>query len=194
MTQDQDMQSPALLDLRANLRHLHSQAGAPSLRTMADSIGDISHSTIQAALRGKALPKWAVLEKIVEFLDGDVADFRSQWVAARDIENRFDTARFDPGRRRVFLAWSGKESRDWSGLEGLALLVIQNVEIHSSFEDVRPGTRWADQGQIIQDSDLGILCLTSNSVESPWLLFEAGLLPAKHLASFLYCLIFRPSS
>jgi hypothetical protein len=59
--------------------------------------------------------------------------------------------------------------------------VIQNVETWMSENDLSAGSRWANElGRQLEECDFGVLCLTRESLTSPWLLFEAGSL-AKHL-------------
>ena len=61
--------------------------------------------------------------------------------------------------------------------------VIQSVEPYVSSEDIEKGRRWNDDvAGKLQDSGFGILCITPESVISPWLLFEAGAL-SKMVAS-----------
>jgi tetratricopeptide (TPR) repeat protein len=71
----------ALADLFAALHEQHHLAGRPSLRQMAAEVG-CSHTTISAAFSEPRLPRWGLLELIVETLDGDPEQFRSLWLAA----------------------------------------------------------------------------------------------------------------
>lgn len=66
------------------LRSLHVQRGMPSSRRIAQLIGDVSHTTIAQAISGRRLPSWAIFERIVVALDGDVAHFHRLWLAAHD--------------------------------------------------------------------------------------------------------------
>jgi predicted nucleotide-binding protein len=89
---------------------------------------------------------------------------------------------------KVFLSWSGDRSRqlatalrDW--LPG----VLQSVEPWLSAEDTPLGSRWAsDIARVLQDVDVGILCLTPENLNSPWLLYEAGAL-SKRLEGSILC-------
>lgn len=63
------------------LHLLHHQAGWPSLREMAKDVG-CSHTTISAAFSEPRVPRWGLLELIVETLDGDTAAFHRLWLAA----------------------------------------------------------------------------------------------------------------
>jgi tetratricopeptide (TPR) repeat protein len=71
----------ALAELFAALHEQHHRAGRPSLRQMAADVG-CSHTTISAAFSEPRLPRWGLLELIVETLDGDPEQFRSLWLAA----------------------------------------------------------------------------------------------------------------
>jgi hypothetical protein len=76
----------------------------------------------------------------------------------------------------VFLSWSGEASllvalklREW-----LPLVLPSSVPWLSS-EDIRKGTIWLDAiTDALRTTTAGIFCVTAGSVESPWLLFEAG--------------------
>jgi hypothetical protein len=70
-----------LADLFAALHAQHHRAGRPSLRQMAAEVG-CSRTTISAAFSEPRLPRWGLLELIVETLDGDPEQFRSLWLAA----------------------------------------------------------------------------------------------------------------
>jgi hypothetical protein len=79
---------------------------------------------------------------------------------------------------RVFLAWSGRQSgaitialRDWLPR------VIEWLDPCRPEDDLRNGARWSDKAAEIRDSCLfGLVCLTRENLDDPWLLFEAGAL------------------
>jgi cell pole-organizing protein PopZ len=175
-TQEPDRQAAARFELNRDLRRLHRVAGEPSLRTMADSIGDVSHSTINAVLRGKTLPRWPILEKIVKYLDGDVAYYRLLWLDAQESEDEFRSPSFDTARRTVFLSWSGHESRNLARVLASWLpRMLQSVEVYLSSDEIGSGIRWDEAvARLVEESDFGLLCLTRNNLHSPWMNFEAG--------------------
>lgn len=79
---------------------------------------------------------------------------------------------------KVFISWSGNISwkvavifRDWLPS------VIQSLEPYVSSEDIDKGARWStDIAKELEDSTFGILCVTKENLEAPWLSFEAGAL------------------
>ncbi len=79
---------------------------------------------------------------------------------------------------KVFISWSGNISlkvalifRDWLPS------VIQSIEPYVSSEDIDKGARWStDIAKELENSTFGILCVTKENLEAPWLSFEAGAL------------------
>jgi hypothetical protein len=70
-------------DLVGALHDLHHRAGWPSLRTLAKAAG-CSHTTVSTVFSSPRLPTWGVLELLVEAMDGQVAEFRTLWLAATE--------------------------------------------------------------------------------------------------------------
>ena len=79
---------------------------------------------------------------------------------------------------KVFISWSGPLSkelgeaiRDW--LPG----VLQVVSPYFTPADIEKGTRWStDISKELEESKIGILCVTRDNLHSDWILFEAGAL------------------
>jgi hypothetical protein len=76
---------------------------------------------------------------------------------------------------KIFLSWSGKASKELAeALRDWIPNVIQSAEPWISTE-IEKGARWADDlAWRLKDTRVGILCLTSENLESPWIHFEAG--------------------
>jgi|ERR1017187_6709341 hypothetical protein len=88
----------------------------------------------------------------------------------------------------VFISWSGDRSlavaqalRDWLPN------VIQALEPWLSASDIEQGTRWSTEVSLqLQESRVGIVCLTPENLREPWILFEAGAL-SKTIANTFVC-------
>lgn len=70
--------------LNAALHELHHQAGWPSLRDLAREVG-ASRTTVAAAFSDPRLPRWGLLELLVEALNGDPDRFHRLWLAASSV-------------------------------------------------------------------------------------------------------------
>ena len=79
---------------------------------------------------------------------------------------------------KIFLSWSGMRSRKVA--EALRVWlndVIQLCEPWLSSEDIEKGARWGiDLGRELENTDVGIICLTPENLKAPWILFESGAL------------------
>ncbi len=79
---------------------------------------------------------------------------------------------------KIFISWSGELSRkvaeylkEWLGF------VLQGADTFVSSDDIRKGQRWGlEVAKELEDSNFGILCLTKDNLNAPWILFEAGAL------------------
>ena len=83
---------------------------------------------------------------------------------------------------KVFISWSGQASRDVAeALRAWLPPLVQSADFWMSSQDIGSGTRWfAEIGRQLDETDFGIICLTPENRESPWLMFESGAL-AKRL-------------
>ena len=79
---------------------------------------------------------------------------------------------------KVFLSWSGERSRALGqALRDWLPLVLQYVNPWLSDKDIAAGGRWSlAVGKELEAADFGILCLTRENLDAPWILFEAGAL------------------
>jgi hypothetical protein len=89
---------------------------------------------------------------------------------------------------KVFISWSGDRSREIADVFRKWLpSVLQVVRPYFSPDDIAKGARW--EGEISKElaaSRIGLLILTSENREAPWLIFEAGAL-AKNLDKSKVC-------
>ena len=77
---------------------------------------------------------------------------------------------------KVFLSWSGLRSkfvaealRDWLPF------VMHKVKPWLSARDITAGARWSPTlSNQLNDTHVGVFCITRENMNSPWLLFEAG--------------------
>ena len=79
---------------------------------------------------------------------------------------------------KVFISWSGNLSHQVAlVLRNWFPYVLQQVRPYVSSEDIRKGNRWSiDIAGELGESDHGIICLTRENLEAPWIHFEAGAL------------------
>lgn len=78
---------------------------------------------------------------------------------------------------KVFLSWSGDRSKNTAKiLESWVRKIIHSAEPWMS-PDIEKGVRWGLEitGQL-ERSRVGIICLTRENLNEPWILFEAGAL------------------
>ena len=93
---------------------------------------------------------------------------------------------------KVFISWSGDTSlkvaqqlREWLPY------VINSIKPYVSSEDIDKGARWStDIAKELEDSTFGILCVTKDNLEAPWLSFEAGALSKTMEKSFVTPFLF----
>lgn len=81
-------------------------------------------------------------------------------------------------QERVFVSWSGERSKAIASALKLWLQdVFQGLQVWMSDHDIQAGARWdVEIGKILNESKIGIICLTPESLKSHWLTFEAGAL------------------
>ena len=93
---------------------------------------------------------------------------------------------------KVFISWSGDLSnklaeavRQW--LPG----VLQFVKPYFTPSDIEKGTRWGSDILVeLDNSDIGIICLTKENLNKPWILFESGALSKNFDKSRVCTLLF----
>jgi hypothetical protein len=79
---------------------------------------------------------------------------------------------------KLFISWSGKRSQKVAkALRTFLQDINQRIEPWMSETDISIGSRWAmDLARELEETQFGILCITQEALQSPWLLFEAGAL------------------
>jgi len=82
-----DVTTPAARPLVDALHELHHRAGWPSLRDLGRRVG-VSRTTVAAAFSAPKVPRWGVLELIVEALGGDIEEFHGLWLTATGMPGR----------------------------------------------------------------------------------------------------------
>ena len=94
---------------------------------------------------------------------------------------------------KVFISWSGEHSNKIAEvLKKWLKHVIQSVEPFVSSEDISKGARWSSNiAKELQNTNFGILCVTKDNFQQPWLLFEAGALSKTIDTSYVVPLLFN---
>jgi TIR domain len=79
---------------------------------------------------------------------------------------------------KIFISWSGERSQALAeALRTWLPLVLHYAKPWFSTSDIKSGGRWSIEiAKELQDTNFGILCVTKDNIDAPWLLFEAGAL------------------
>jgi hypothetical protein len=79
---------------------------------------------------------------------------------------------------KVFISWSGDLSRKLGEtLRDWLPSTLQYVKPYFTPEDIEKGAKWSSEiGKELESSNIGVICLTRENTERPWILFEAGAL------------------
>lgn len=79
---------------------------------------------------------------------------------------------------QVFISWSGARSREIAeALRAWIPKVVQSVKPWMSDQDISAGARWLTEvSATINNTGVGLICVTPENQHNPWLLFEAGAL------------------
>jgi hypothetical protein len=89
---------------------------------------------------------------------------------------------------QLFISWSGERSKAIaSAIRDWLPLIIQSVKPWFSPEDIDKGARWlGDLNTQLEKQSVAVICVTPESLNAPWLLFEVGAL-SKALESSWVC-------
>ncbi len=79
---------------------------------------------------------------------------------------------------KVFISWSGERSEALAkALHNWFPLVLHYTEPWLSQSDIHAGERWGiEVAKNLEDCNFGIICITKENLNAPWILFEAGAL------------------
>lgn len=79
---------------------------------------------------------------------------------------------------KVFISWSGDLSRKLGeALRNWLPASLQYVKPYFSPDDIEKGAKWNSEiAKELETSNVGVICLTQDNIEKPWILFESGAL------------------
>lgn len=79
---------------------------------------------------------------------------------------------------KVFISWSGDRSKALAkALYDWLPLVLHYTEPWLSQSDIAPGDRWGvEVAKNLEECNFGIICITNENLNAPWILFESGAL------------------
>lgn len=79
---------------------------------------------------------------------------------------------------KIFISWSGARSQILANsLSKWLKPILHFSDPWLSSDDILSGERWnLEVAKNLQDTNFGVLCVTSDNMNAPWLLFEAGAL------------------
>ena len=91
---------------------------------------------------------------------------------------------------KVFISWGGNLSKRLAEeIKKWLPSVLQFVKPYFTPDDIEKGARWESNiAQELSSSNIGIICLTKDNINRPWILFEAGAL-SKNLDKSNVCTI-----
>lgn len=93
---------------------------------------------------------------------------------------------------KVFISWSGELSRKLAeAVRNWLPSTLQFVKPYFTPEDIEKGAKWSSEiSKELETSNIGIVCLTRENTEKPWILFEAGALSKSLQKSHVCTLLF----
>ncbi|WP_268847237.1 toll/interleukin-1 receptor domain-containing protein [Flavobacterium aestivum] len=81
----------------------------------------------------------------------------------------------------IFISWSGENSKEIANaLKNWIPTVLQSAKPYFTPSDIEKGSKWESEiTKKLNECKIGIICLTPENTEKPWILFEAGALSNK---------------
>lgn len=94
---------------------------------------------------------------------------------------------------KIFISWSGVRSqRVGEALRDWLPNVIQALQPWMSASDIDKGIRWRTEiAAFLEQSSIGIICLTPENLNAPWILFEAGALSKLQQSAYICTFLYR---
>lgn len=94
---------------------------------------------------------------------------------------------------RIFISWSGESSRLIAeALRDWIPYVLPEAQPWMSATDIDRGARWGNEISFqLQSANIGIICLTPENLDAPWILFEAGALSKLATASLVCTYLYQ---
>jgi TIR domain len=94
---------------------------------------------------------------------------------------------------KIFLSWSTEPSKFIAeALKDWIPFVIQAARPWFSATDIDRGVRWSGEiGNELAETEFGILCMTPENLNAPWILFEAGALSKKLTTAHVVPVLFN---
>ncbi len=91
---------------------------------------------------------------------------------------------------KVFISWGGELSKKLAEeVRNWLPSVLQFVKPYFTPDDIEKGSRWESNiANELETSNVGIICLTKDNINRPWILFEAGAL-SKNFGKSKVCTI-----
>ena len=79
---------------------------------------------------------------------------------------------------KIFISWSGERSEALAkALREWLPLVLHYIEPWLSQSDIQAGDRWSvEVAKQLDGCNFGVICITRENLNAPWILFEAGAL------------------
>lgn len=93
---------------------------------------------------------------------------------------------------KIFITFSGAQGNELAiALKEWLENIFNGIDIFVSSEDLKKGKRWrSDVSARLQESEFGVACLTRDTLNAAWILFESGALTKNVKESALYTVLF----